>query len=400
VLLVDGSKIALVGEDLPIERGIPVIDRPDWVVMPGIVNAYSRFGLDSSGSSKSTPGQQASTELHADPELYERVLRHGVTTLGLYPAGSGIPGLAVAVKPVGESAQAMTIADDVYLKIVLRSNKGSKKMLRDGFEAADKYAEKEAKAREKWEKDQEKKKKDKEKASKKKDDDKDKDAKAEEEEDAKKAEDEGSDVYVPPEPDAEARIFGMLRKKELRALVSIGDAADYLHFLDALGDEDIDWSLRVPLQAESDLFYVLDKETYGLDVDGIADREKRVVVEARITRHPGTMRERNLPAELARAGAKLVFVPTQNPRDESQDIYEGWLTDVGEVVAKGLDRQAALAALTLEPARMLGLEERLGSLEKDKDANLVFLSGDPFEPSTRVEAVMIEGRIVYGEVNP
>jgi imidazolonepropionase-like amidohydrolase len=49
---------------------------------------------------------------------------------------------------------------------------------------------------------------------------------------------------------------------------------------------------------------------------------------------------------------------------------------------------------------MLGLEERLGSLEKDKDANLVFLSGDPFEPSTRVEAVMIEGRIVYGEVNP
>jgi imidazolonepropionase-like amidohydrolase len=95
-----------------------------------------------------------------------------------------------------------------------------------------------------------------------------------------------------------------------------------------------------------------------------------------------------------------VFVPTQNPRDESQDIYEGWLTDVGEVVAKGLDRQAALAALTLEPARMLGLEERLGSLEKDKDANLVFLSGDPFEPSTRVEAVMIEGRIVYGEVNP
>jgi hypothetical protein len=141
VLLVDGSKIALVGEDLPIERGIPVIDRPDWVVMPGIVNAYSRFGLDSSGSSKSTPGQQASTELHADPELYERVLRHGVTTLGLYPAGSGIPGLAVAVKPVGESAQAMTIADDVYLKIVLRSNKGSKKMLRDGFEAADKFAE-------------------------------------------------------------------------------------------------------------------------------------------------------------------------------------------------------------------------------------------------------------------
>lgn len=152
VVLIDGSKIAVVGEDLPVERGIRVIDRPDWVVMPGIVNAYSRYGLDSSGSSKSTPAQKASAELHADPELHERVLRHGVTTLGLYPAGSGIPGLAVAVKPVGASAQEMILADDVYLKIILRSNKASKKMLRDGFEAADKYAEKEAKAREKWEK--------------------------------------------------------------------------------------------------------------------------------------------------------------------------------------------------------------------------------------------------------
>jgi imidazolonepropionase-like amidohydrolase len=58
----------------------------------------------------------------------------------------------------------------------------------------------------------------------------------------------------------------------------------------------------------------------------------------------------------------------------------------------------ALRAVTLEPAGVLGLESRIGSLDKDKDANLLFLSGDPFEAGTQVKAVMLEGRFVFGEV--
>ena len=54
VILIEGGKIATVGEDLVVERGIPVIDKPDWVVMPGLVNAYSRLGLDGRGSSNAT----------------------------------------------------------------------------------------------------------------------------------------------------------------------------------------------------------------------------------------------------------------------------------------------------------------------------------------------------------
>ena len=71
---------------------------------------------------------------------------------------------------------------------------------------------------------------------------------------------------------------------------------------------------------------------------------------------------------------------------------------VGHLVKAGLDRQAALAAMTLEPAQVLGLAERLGSIEKGKDANLILWNGDPFEPETQIQAVMLEGYIVSGEV--
>jgi imidazolonepropionase-like amidohydrolase len=137
------------------------------------------------------------------------------------------------------------------------------------------------------------------------------------------------------------------------------------------------------------------KKAYDLDVDGIGDRKCRVVMEPSISYHPGTMRQRNLPAELSRAGAKLVLIP----RSDAQPDHKTWLSAAGELVNAGLDRQVALRAMTLEPAELLGVEKRVGSLEKGKDANLLFLNGDPFQPSTRIQAVMIEGQVVYGEVN-
>jgi imidazolonepropionase-like amidohydrolase len=47
----------------------------------------------------------------------------------------------------------------------------------------------------------------------------------------------------------------------------------------------------------------------------------------------------------------------------------------------------------------MGVGDRVGSLDKGKDANMVFLNGSPFEPATRIQAVMLEGKIVFGEVN-
>jgi imidazolonepropionase-like amidohydrolase len=56
-----------------------------------------------------------------------------------------------------------------------------------------------------------------------------------------------------------------------------------------------------------------------------------------------------------------------------------------------MDRDAALRAVTLTPAEMLGVADTHGSLEIGKTANVVVWSGDPFEPLTSVEHVFIGG---------
>src|SRR5690606_1889003 len=128
----------------------------------------------------------------------------------------------------------MILADDVYLKIRMRANSQTKRMIKKGFEEADKWIEKDAKDKEKWEKEKEK-------------------------EDKKKKDDESKkDVgpYQAPEKNAEAEAFLALRAGELRALVGISDASDYVHFLDCIGEESFSWDIRVPVTRELNLFYV------------------------------------------------------------------------------------------------------------------------------------------------
>lgn len=91
-------------------------------------------------------------------------------------------------------------------------------------------------------------------------------------------------------------------------------------------------------------------------------------------------------ARLARAGVPLVLssFDTHNARNLRQLA--------GNAIANGLDREAALRAVTLEPARAWGVAERVGTLEAGKDADVVIWSGDPFELTTRAEHVFIRGR--------
>ena len=60
----------------------------------------------------------------------------------------------------------------------------------------------------------------------------------------------------------------------------------------------------------------------------------------------------------------------------------------------GLAFEDALAAVTLTPARMVGVDQRVGSLEVGKDADLVLWNGKPFEPTARVVGVLLNGRLV------
>ncbi len=63
-------------------------------------------------------------------------------------------------------------------------------------------------------------------------------------------------------------------------------------------------------------------------------------------------------------------------------------------VRHGLEPEAALRAVTLNPATILGLQDRVGSLRVGKDADLVVFSGEPFELTSRIEAVICNGEVV------
>jgi len=376
VILVENGKIVTIGQDLPIDRGIPTLDRPDWTVMPGLVNAYSRFGLTAQGGAGSTPQMLASAELYPRDAIFEDLLEFGFTTLGLYPPGNGIPGQAVAIRPTGDTVEKLIVRDNAYLKIRMASNAGAKKMLRDGFADVDKFDEKEAKNLEKWEKAKEK--ADKKKKKSKKDDD---------EKDEKKDDDEEEvGEYEPEVPEDKTVPFIKLRAGELSALISIRTASDYIHLIDAIDEEEFSWSLRIPLRDDIDIYEVTER---------IGELEKTVLVEPRLTLHPGTRRSRNLPLELSNAGAKLAFIPLR----DSIRGHKDWRVDVARLISAGFDREMALRAMTLEPANLLGLGDQLGSLDAGKDANMIFLTGDPFEGTSRVEAVMLEGQVVFGDLN-
>ena len=68
----------------------------------------------------------------------------------------------------------------------------------------------------------------------------------------------------------------------------------------------------------------------------------------------------------------------------------------GAVSARlGCDAYQMLRAVTIHPARAFGIQDRLGSLEPGKDADIVVTAGDPLDPRTRVELVLIDGEEQY-----
>jgi imidazolonepropionase-like amidohydrolase len=98
-----------------------------------------------------------------------------------------------------------------------------------------------------------------------------------------------------------------------------------------------------------------------------------------------------LPAALAAEGISFALVSGVG-RDESP---RSLLARAAMAVRYGLDPDRALASITLDAARILGLESRVGSVETGKDADLVLYDGDPFAYATHIEAVVVNGRIAY-----
>jgi imidazolonepropionase-like amidohydrolase len=93
-------------------------------------------------------------------------------------------------------------------------------------------------------------------------------------------------------------------------------------------------------------------------------------------------------AMLARRGVPVAF---GGLRGETKLL----LVNAGIAVQNGMDHEKALEALTINPARMLGVDDRIGSLAVGKDADIVLYRGDPLEITSPVEKAFIGGRLVF-----
>ena len=92
------------------------------------------------------------------------------------------------------------------------------------------------------------------------------------------------------------------------------------------------------------------------------------------------------PGELERAGVRFAFYAGElsDPSD--------FLANVRQAVDLGLSGEGALRALTITPAEIFGVDDRVGTLDPGKIANLIVTDGDLFEPETRVRHVFVDGR--------
>jgi imidazolonepropionase-like amidohydrolase len=67
----------------------------------------------------------------------------------------------------------------------------------------------------------------------------------------------------------------------------------------------------------------------------------------------------------------------------------------GLAVKDGMDEMEALKAITINAAEVLGLKDRLGSLEVGKDADIAIFDGHPFDVTSKSAVVLIDGNVVF-----
>jgi len=395
IVLADG-KIRLVGKSLDYPKSAKVIDARREVVMPGMIHPRTRWQLSTYSRSGVRGDRSAAKEVYLEKIDFEPLLKAGFTAVCFYPYGTGITGPGAVYRTAGEKKSREL--GTAYLRITMSSPARDKKTLRDAVAKARKEIEKVEKARKDWE---EKQKKAKEEAAKKAKETpkngekpkeepkpkpepgKDTPAKKEEAKDAEKK----PDVFTPPKIDpALLPIVEWIRdKKGPSLLYELYRASDLRHLDDAL---------RTAKELPGTLLYLGGSSSspdYHHVVEDLVEREALVLVHPRIGNLPSTVTRYNLAAELAQAGCDVVLLPTS----DSTSALEQFRIRLADLVRAGLPRHEALKAVTMRPAQAVGVEDRLGTIEKGKDADLIFLDGDPLNPHTRVTRVMTLGEIVW-----
>ncbi|MES2054322.1 MAG: amidohydrolase family protein [Pseudomonadota bacterium] len=145
------------------------------------------------------------------------------------------------------------------------------------------------------------------------------------------------------------------------------------------------------LAREERLKIILDGAAEGWRVaDRIAQANVPVILDARLDL-PNSFEQlgarNDNAARLFAAGVTITIKDGEGGSYRARELRY----DTGHAVAHGLPYAAALAAITINPAKMFGIDDRVGSLDIGKDADVVLWSGDPLEPLSQPGAIFVRG---------
>lgn len=378
IVIVDGE-IRLVGKNLEYPSTATVIDASSETVMPGLVHPRTNVGVPGQSRGGVNGDHRAIDDFYLTDVDHEDLLRAGFTTVAIYPPGATIPGLATIMR-TGGPMDARVVEPGSYLTISMTNLARDKNTFRGALEQAKAEIEKVKKAREEWEKKQ------KEEAAKKAEE-----AKKQEQqppkEGEKKPEEAKPEEFKPPaiNPKVKPLVDLIEKKAKYPPLIEVSNSSAVLHTYDVLSAYE-DLAHRFVLMGGfrgGDFNYIVDE----LEKRG----EKLVIAEATIDSLPDTIIRYNLPAALSDRGIEVALLPTS----DSSFILERYRGQVALLARAGLTRGEALKGMTLFPAKAIGQSASIGTIEKGKRADLVFLNGDPLDPTAGVERVMIAGEVVW-----
>jgi len=200
-----------------------------------------------------------------------------------------------------------------------------------------------------------------------------------------------SEKVEEPKKPAGIDAYVRLLRREMPAALSATTTDDILAALE-LVDE---FGIRMILEGAVEGWIVAEE---------IAKRDVSVVITPREKRRPnedisapsGSTLEN--AAILKKAGVKFAIVPPNTAFTIWGGAGRDLMTlpiEAAFAVSGGLDEQTALEAITITAAEILGVADRLGSLQVGKDADIIILDGHPFHYNTFVEFTLINGKVLY-----
>ncbi len=384
-VLIEHGRIAAIGEDVQVPYDARVFDCAGKVVFPGMVNVHAFGGTDVSNERRQiVPQLTVADSLDPSQLFFEDQLRLGHTVVHVIPGHSTcIGGLGLVVRPIGMTPAEMTLAESAFMKLSVSPTFAADRMLqlaqmRDTFDALAPYVEKLAEQRyEESLKEQEK----------------------QIDVGPSEAAQRGLELIRPDDVDIEHR--NLLRLTG--GTVKLGDKEGPKLF-EPLGafiycSQAMDVAAAVALSKKYGFFdrmvLVLGGECFKAVSELKAAARPVVLPSEPVYREvdpvTGKLRETFVPRAIADAGLEFALLPgSDTSLPERQLNYQA-----ARLVREGISRDLALRAITLYPAKMLGLGDRLGSIEVGKDAHLVVFSGDPLDFTSVVERVLINGIPAY-----